>query len=210
MKTLLEPNRLVLMPEDELEQLELASWKKQHDDFVFIQGWDPSHGAMLVALGPRQEACREPINITSASPYPANLIANFAPTPFVLDGARYACVEAFWQALRFPLSERKRIAMMDGPTAKQESARYPYGDSVIYAARTIPVGTHEHWDLMRRACRAKFEQNENALAALLATGSRPLTHVMQPDSPTIPGVVMADIWMKHRTELQGAHSHSKI
>jgi predicted NAD-dependent protein-ADP-ribosyltransferase YbiA (DUF1768 family) len=58
--------------------------------------------------------------------------------------------------------------------------------------------------LMRRACKAKFEQNENARAALLGTGTRPLVHLVRPDSRTIPGVVMADIWMKLRADLRRA------
>ncbi len=64
----------------------------------------------------------------------------------------------------------------------------------------------QHWQLMRRACRAKFEQNAGARAALLGTGSRPLVHCIRPDSRTIPGVIMADIWMKLRTILR---RHSK-
>jgi predicted NAD-dependent protein-ADP-ribosyltransferase YbiA (DUF1768 family) len=204
MKTLLQVNRLVLLPESEDEQVALSSWRARHNNFVFAQSTKLTDGATLVALGPRVEACREPINVTSRSPDPVRLIANFAPTPFMLDGAHYACVEAFWQALRFSPDERERIAAMDGATAKRESVRYPYGASVTYDGQAIPVGTYEHWQLMRRACKAKFEQNENARAALLGTGTRPLVHLVRPDSRTIPGVVMADIWMKLRADLRRA------
>jgi len=55
---------------------------------------------------------------------------------------------------------------------------------------------------MEKACRAKFTQNAEAAAALLATGDRPLTHVVRRDSKTIPGVVMAAIWMRIRKELK--------
>ena len=37
--------------------------------------------------------------------------------------------------------------------------------------------------------------------ALLGTGERPLVHVTRRDSRTIPGIVMADIWMKVRRGL---------
>jgi predicted NAD-dependent protein-ADP-ribosyltransferase YbiA (DUF1768 family) len=204
MKTLLQVNRLVLVPENGDEQVALSSWRARHYNFVFAVSPKSTDGATLVALGPRAEACREPINVTSRSPDPVRLIANFAPTPFMLDGARYSCVEAFWQALRFPPDERERIASMDGATAKRESVRYPYGASVTYDGRAIPVGTYEHWQLMRQACKAKFEQNENARAALLGTGTRPVVHLVRPDSRTIPGVVMADIWMKLRADLRRA------
>jgi predicted NAD-dependent protein-ADP-ribosyltransferase YbiA (DUF1768 family) len=55
---------------------------------------------------------------------------------------------------------------------------------------------------MERACRAKFEQNADARAALLSTGDRPLTHVVRRDSKTIPSVIMAQIWMRIRHDLR--------
>jgi hypothetical protein len=57
---------------------------------------------------------------------------------------------------------------------------------------------------MRAACHAKFTQNDRARRALLSTGDRPLTHRMKRDSETIPGVVMADVWMRIRARLRGA------
>ena len=70
------------------------------------------------------------------------------------------------------------------------------------AGQEIAVGTWAHWQLMEQACRAKFSQNEEARAALLATGWRPLVHVVRRDSKAIPGVIMADIWMRIRAELR--------
>jgi len=204
MKTLLQSGHLVLVPETEDEKAALASWREQHDGFAFALLPNRGTGAALTALGPRDEACREPINVTSTSPDPIRLIANFAPTPFELDGMRYSCVEAFWQSLRFPVEERPRIAVMDGATAKRESEERPYGETVVYGGRSIPVGAYEHWHLMRRACQAKFAQNADARTALLGTGERPLIHVVRRDSRTIPGVIMAEIWMKIRAGLRRA------
>ncbi len=197
-KTLLQPDRLVLVADSEDERSALTVWRGAHEEFVFALGKSSAGEAVLVSLGPRAQACREPINVTSLSPDPIRLIANFAATPFELDGERYACVEAFWQSLRFPQEERPRIAPLDGAAAKRESAKAPYASHVSYAGEAIPVGTFAHWQLMRRACHAKFEQNENARAALLATGSRPLIHRLRQDSRTIPGVIMADIWITLR------------
>jgi len=204
MKTLLQPDHLVLVPETEEEKVALASWRDRHDGFVFALLPNRGTGAAFSGLGPRDAACREPINVTSTSPDPIRLIANFAPTPFELDGVRYSCVEAFWQSLRFPAEKRPRIAVMDGATAKRESEQQPYGAIIVYGGRTIPVGAYEHWQLMRRACRAKFEQNADARAALLGTGERPLIHVVRRDSRTIPGVIMADIWMRIRASMRRA------
>jgi predicted NAD-dependent protein-ADP-ribosyltransferase YbiA (DUF1768 family) len=206
MRTLLQANRLVLIPETEDEREALASWRAAHEGFVFASQPNSGEGAMLASLGPRPQACREPINVTSTSPDPIRLISNFAPTPFGLDAVHYACVEAFWQSLRFPEQERAAIAALDGGAAKRASERQPYGGSVTYGGVAIPVGTYEHWQLMRRACRAKFEQNVSARSALLGTGDRPLVHVVRHDSRTIPGVIMASIWMALRAELRRAQT----
>jgi predicted NAD-dependent protein-ADP-ribosyltransferase YbiA (DUF1768 family) len=157
----------------------------------------------LERLGPRATACREPINVWAGSPDPAlRLIGNFAATPFVLDDAGYASVEGFWQGLRCASpAERRRIATLDGEAAKAAGEAHPYGAVVRYDGREIPVGTWAHWELMRRACWAKFTQHAAARAALLATAPRPIEHRVPRDSRTIPGVVMADIWMEIRARL---------
>jgi len=208
MKVLLQRKATVLISESEDERASLEDWRAFHDDFVFRVNASSSKGVALIALGPHAEACREPINVTSMSPLPIRLIANFAPTPFELDGVRYACVEAFWQSLRFPIEERARIAAMDGAAAKRVSAKQLYGSHVIYGGKDVAVGTWDHWQLMRRACRAKFEQNEDARLALLATGQRPLIHKQRRDSRTIPGVIMAEIWMTLRESLPRSRAHA--
>jgi predicted NAD-dependent protein-ADP-ribosyltransferase YbiA (DUF1768 family) len=205
MKTLLQPGRLVLVPENEDERVALAAWRSAHADHAFAMQPNAGAGATLAGLGPRLDACREPINVTSLSPDPIRLIANFAPAPFELDGVRYACVEAFWQSLRFAPDERAAIVGLDGGAAKGQGSQRPYGSHVTYGGSEIPVGAYEHWQLMRRACRAKFAQNADARAALLGTGERPLIHVVKHDSRTIPGVIMASIWMALRKSLRRAH-----
>ena len=203
MKTLFKSHRLVLIPESDDELAALSVWKAAHRDFAFALADNSGSGAMLSALGPRMEACREPINVWSGSLEPQiRLIANFAATPFELDGVRYASVEAFWQSLRFPVAERARIAALDGACAKYEAESMPYGTHVVYDDTEIPVGSFRHWQLMKRACRAKFTQNADARTALLSTGARPLEHKVPHDSRTIPGVIMADIWMAIRAMLR--------
>ncbi len=202
MKTLLQRDHLVVISETPDELAALDAWRASYDGFVFVMLPNAGAGLSLRALGRQAEACREPINVTGTSPEPIRLIANFAPTPFELDGTAYACVEAFWQSLRFPLPDRPRIATLDGPTAKRESEQMPYGTTIEYRGETIAVGTHAHWQLMRRACMAKFQQNDAARAALLQTGTRPLVHQVKRDSRTIPGVIMADIWMRIRAILR--------
>jgi predicted NAD-dependent protein-ADP-ribosyltransferase YbiA (DUF1768 family) len=203
MKAILDGPSLILVPDNDDEALELAIWKSEHIDHVLLATSEEGEGLCLLDLGHQDHACNRPINVTSANPDESiRLIGNFAATPFVLDGRTYASVESFWQSLKFEDKfERRTIAEAEGPRARGLGDAKGYGESVVYEGRTIAVGTRDHWDLMRRACTAKFEQNENARDALLATGERPLTHRMRRDSRAIPGAIMADIWMEVRRKL---------
>jgi len=206
MKVVLKNQLIVLVPETETERTDLGAWKAEHADHVLAVRADSGDGLALGDLGRREDACREPFQVISTSPDPAaRLISNFAATPFTLDGSDYASVEAFWQGLKFEKeSERRRIATLVGSAAKDAGDQQGYGATVTYEGRAIPIGTWEHWQLMRAACEAKFAQNEEARAALLSTGDRPLVHRVRHDSRTIPGVIMCEIWMKVRARLRGA------
>jgi predicted NAD-dependent protein-ADP-ribosyltransferase YbiA (DUF1768 family) len=147
-----------------------------------------------------------PINITyDAVPMPLRLIANLAEAPFELDGRRYASTEGFWQGLKFPgEADRLRVAALSGHAAKSVAPPVQLGDKLLYEGKEVCVGTVDHWALMERACRAKFTQHEGARAALLSTADTPIVHKVEPDSRTIPGIVMADIWMRIRADLAAA------
>lgn len=158
-------------------------------------------------LGPREEACREPINITRSVEPRFVAISNLYPTPFLLDDEIYGSVEGFWQSLKCATpAQRRRVAGLSGTEAKKAAGKMPPPENIDYGGETIRTGTHAHWALMERACTAKFDQDARARAALLATGTRPLTHIVRQDSRTIPGVIMASIWMRTRQRLQAAES----
>jgi predicted NAD-dependent protein-ADP-ribosyltransferase YbiA (DUF1768 family) len=204
MRVLLKDDVIVLIPESSDETLELDGWRAAHLGHVFCAESRNAHALELHGLGKRAEACRESVNAVSSSPDPlARMIGNFATAPFDLDGQRYLSVESFWQGLKFGSdSERRRLAQLEGPRARAEGDKQGYGSTVTYSGQEIAVGTWAHWQLMEKACRAKFAQNPEAAAALLATGNRPLTHVVRHDSKAIPGVIMAAIWMRIRKELR--------
>jgi len=67
---------------------------------------------------------------------------------------------------------------------------------------------------MRRAIRAKLEQNSNVLSLLLSTGNIPIIHdpkkkdgTSYPDSATIPARVFSQILVELRSELNSTLSH---
>ncbi len=204
MKAILKEDLLILVPETETERVDLGDWKAGREQHVLFVNANPGSGLSLVDLGPKEHACNEPINVISSSPDPAaRLISNFAPTPFQFDGRDYACIEGFWQGLKFEEGpERERVARLGGLAAREARLERPYGATVAYEGRPVPVGTWEHWQLMENACWAKFTQNEDARQALLSTARRPLIHRTRRDSREIPGAIMADIWMRIRRRLQ--------
>ena len=203
MKVRLKDHLLIITAESEEEKQAVAAWAPDKHGHVFALRHQDSQTFLLTDLGPRLEACREPINITSRSPSPAiRLISNLAHTPFELDDERYASVEGFWQGLKFPeAAQRQAIAQLHGQEARQAGFTAPAADTLLYRGQLIRVGTHDHWRLMAAACRAKFSQHVQAREALLGTGERPLEHRTRRDSRTIPGVIMAEIWMRIRGRL---------
>jgi predicted NAD-dependent protein-ADP-ribosyltransferase YbiA (DUF1768 family) len=203
MRVLLRENLIVLIAESADEKCELDGWRAAHETHVFCADSLDPQALKLHGLGKRADACREPVNVVSNAADPvARMIGNFATAPFELDGRHYQSVESFWQDLKFSRdSERRHIAQLDGARARAEGEKQGYGPTISYGGQDIAVGTWPHWRLMERACRAKFTQNPQAAEALLATGERPLTHVVRRDSTTIPGVIMAAIWMRIRKDL---------
>ena len=139
------------------------------------------------------------------------LLSNFAPTPFVLDGVTYGCVEAFWQSLKYPPNAPARAstaALTDGFAAKRAGG-HRQSKTLEYQDRTYQVGGAAHHQLFERALRAKFGQYPEARACLLATGEARLTHVLfdgrqqpLPDSVALPAAVFCGLLVTIRRELR--------
>ena len=151
---------LVVSAESEDERESLVCWSEDLEGCVFILKRQDEQTFRLISAGPEAEARREPINVTSRSLPPLHLISNFAHTPFVLDGRRYASVEAFWQGLKYPEEKRrKEIAPLYGKEAMHAGVDALDTDAFEYGGQKIRVGTYEHWRLMTMACRATFSQH---------------------------------------------------
>jgi predicted NAD-dependent protein-ADP-ribosyltransferase YbiA (DUF1768 family) len=201
MRVVLKPDVIAVIGESPDDIAALRAFAARGLDRVFALKMSDTVAFSLHDLGPRAEACATPINVISSNAAYA-IIANLAHTPFELDGCRYASVEGFWQGLKTddPL-ERARLAALHGPRAKAATKGWAVPERFVFAEREVRSGTADHWDLMYAACREKFRQNERARRVLHSTGTRPLQHRVRRDSRTIPGVVMADIWMRLRARL---------
>lgn len=205
MRVVLKTGLLALVPETDDEKRELFEWQAAMADHVLHVPGGGSKGGSLHDLGTKDQACREPINVVFDHAGRWQPISNLAETPFVLWGRTYASVEGFWQGLKFDdEADRLRVAKFWGKDAKTAARGRSEPASFTFNDRIVIAGTAAHRRLMLEACRAKFDQNRLARECLLATGGRPLMHRTRRDSATIPGALMADIWMRVRAGLRKA------
>ncbi|MBK6720992.1 MAG: hypothetical protein IPG62_14215 [Sphingomonadales bacterium] len=96
---------------------------------------------VLEDLGPREEACREPINITRNADRRYVAISNLYPTPFALDDELYGSVEGFWQSLKCgSVARRRQVAALSGTDAKKAAAKAPLAATFdgIWVKRSEP------------------------------------------------------------------------
>lgn len=154
------------------------------------------------------------------------IFSNFAPTPFTLDGKKYASVEGFWQMMKYPDPQdkddpryrkdllwkytRDEVSQLTGFEAKDagEATKENYqklGISFIsYKGKRMEYkgkDKQEHYELIFRTIQAKIDQNEKAKTLLKATGTLILRpdHIQDADAP--PAYRYYDILMKLRSDL---------
>ena len=157
------------------------------------------------------------------------ILSNFAPTPFLYRGKRYASVEGFWQMMLYPDGpddprakapgiswphRREEVAQMTAWDAKNagdlafENMKKMSIDWVTFEGRRMTYWSKtrgEHYRIIVEAMRAKLEQNPRVREILLSTGDLVLRpdHYQEPDPPS--EWLYFDIWMQFRNELRRPH-----
>lgn len=154
------------------------------------------------------------------------LLSNFAPTPFVFHGRRYASLEGFWQSMLYPEDSkdpranfpglewkytRRQVEQMTafeakhaGELAEANMRRMKIGWVSFEGKRFLyrPKRPGRHYRLIVAATRAKVSQNPEVKKVLLATGDL----ILKPDHHQEPNAPAAwryfEILMKIRTRLQ--------
>ena len=153
----------------------------------------------------------EPINIVSYADGPEQLLSNFAHTPFELDGIRFESMEGLLQGLKVEDPEKQlRIFGKYGRQAKNagtkaRTQRIWEEGTVWWQGKPIAFPSADHLGLIERGLRPKFSQNEEARAALVATGDRRLTHdTGKPESPrtSLPAARFLSFLENIRRDLQ--------
>ncbi|MBI4429066.1 MAG: NADAR family protein [Ignavibacteriales bacterium] len=137
------------------------------------------------------------------------LLSNFAPTPFVYRGKRYASLEGFWQAMLYPEGNddprstfpgltwrytRDQVMDLTSFEAKragemaEENMKIMGITWVMFVGRRIeyrPAERGEHYRLIVEATWEKVRQNPEVKRVLLATGDLILKpdHLQEPNAP---------------------------
>jgi predicted NAD-dependent protein-ADP-ribosyltransferase YbiA (DUF1768 family) len=154
------------------------------------------------------------------------LLSNFAPTPFVFRGRRYASLEGFWQMMKYPEGPNDPRAKFPGLEWKYTRAQVAQLTS--FAAKSAgdlgeknmkqmgitwvsfegrhfeykPAVPGEHYKLIVAATKEKVRQNPEVKKVLLATGDL----ILKPDhhqEPTAPAAWRYYEILTHiRTKLQ--------
>ena len=161
------------------------------------------------------------------------LLSNFAATPFEFHGKKYASLEGFWQAMKFPEGPddprakfpdlkwditRQQVEQMTAFEAKAAGDRGSENMQkmgitwVTFEGRQFeykPTEPGEHYKLIVEATWEKVKQNPDVKAALLTTGDL----ILKPDHHQEAGAPAAwkyfDILMDIRRQLQTEQGKSK-
>lgn len=111
------------------------------------------------------------IDVHSKGEYPANILSNFYPNAFVLDGIKCASMEGFLQCLKYRKKEKQaEICQLVGIDAKNAGKRkflWKWTGNIYWQGKKIKRIGAEYRDLLLRAYRAML-QNE-VFAKALAT-----------------------------------------
>ena len=183
----------------------------------------PKAGAPAWEILPQEAG---PGEVILSKRHELGILSNFAPTPFTFRGKRYASLEGFWQAMKYPENADDPRAKFAG--LKWEFARAQVEQLTAFEAKhagdlgeanmkAMGIGwvsfegkrfdykvkeLGEHHRLIVEAMREKLRQNPKVKRILLTTGDL----VLKPDHHQEPGAPAewryCEIWMQLRAELQ--------
>src|SRR5436853_6979939 len=156
------------------------------------------------------------------------LLSNFAPTPFVFHGKKYASLEGFWQMMKYPEGPNDPRARFPGLEWKytrdqvRQMVSFEANKAGALASENMtkmgitwvslegkrfeykPAVPGEHYKLIVEATCEKVKQNPEVKKVLLSTGDL----ILKPDHHQEPNAPAAwhyyEILMQIRAELQRA------
>lgn len=121
------------------------------------------------------------MDIGSGAGYPAGALSNFSPHAFVFEGVECASMEGFLQSLKFDKAHiQVEVCKLVGLAAKfrgkKRNKAWKSRQTLWWKGQAYDRRGREYQDLLDRAYRAMFEQNDSFRRALAAAGKAVLTH----------------------------------
>jgi len=129
------------------------------------------------------------IDISSRAEFPIDVLSNFYPTEFVLDGIKISSMEGFLQSLKIDdLDTQKLVCQMEGLRAKgfgkkmNKIRKFDF-KHLYWNNKRINRESQEYQELLDRAYSARYQHDENFRFALEYTGDRILRHTIGGSDP---------------------------
>ena len=118
------------------------------------------------------------LDIWSKSPYPANVLSNLCCNEFCFEEVPCGSMEGFLQSLKYQdVDKQRQVCSMNGKNAKNmTSSHWQIEQIVWWKGSAINRQSKEFQELIRRAYKAMFEQNEHFRKALMSTRGMKLYH----------------------------------
>jgi predicted NAD-dependent protein-ADP-ribosyltransferase YbiA (DUF1768 family) len=120
------------------------------------------------------------IDIYSKGEYPANVLSNFYPNEFVLDGVKCASMEGFLQSLKFKNTAKQRaVAALVGKDAKKLGGRkflWKITGNIYWNGTKLKRESIPYLTLVTRAYAELARQSKEFRLALMSTVGTKLTH----------------------------------
>ena len=118
------------------------------------------------------------VDIWSKGEYPADVLSNLCSNGFRFDGMVCGSMEGYLQSLKQKDKDKQRqICSMKGKNAKKmTSAGWQTDQIVWWRGVAIDRQSDDYLQLVRRAYKAMFEQNERFRTALMSTRGLTLYH----------------------------------
>ena len=120
------------------------------------------------------------IDIYSKGEYPADVLSNFYPNEFTLDGIKCGSMEGFLQSLKFKSQKKQReVASLVGKEAKKCGGRkflWKITGNIYWNGERLKRESIPYLSLITRAYAELARQSKDFRIALMSTVGAKLTH----------------------------------
>lgn len=125
------------------------------------------------------------LDIWSTNGYPSNVLSNLYNNSFFFEGVYCKSMEGFLQSLKYEVpNDQRQICAMEGRNAKTKTTTAWQTDQIVWwKGVAVNRQGYEYQELIRKAYKTMFEQNECFRTALMSTTGMKLYHSKGEQNP---------------------------